>query len=925
VAVTPEQYDRVGQLYHQALELENAERAEFLERECADDELLRREVESLIASHEEQESFLAAPAVEVVAKQIAEKTALSISQQIGYYHIISLLGRGGMGEVYLAQDARLGRKVALKLLPARFTQDADRLRRFVQEAKAASALNHPSILTIHEIGQEDGNHFIVTEFVDGETLRQRMNAAWMNLTEALDIAISVAGALRAAHEAGIIHRDIKPENVMVRADGLVKVLDFGLAKLTERLAGMDDNQAEMLARSDTATGVVMGTPQYMSPEQTRGRKVDTRSDIFSLGVMLYEMIAGRKPFEGETVSDVIASILKTEPAPVAEVRPEAPSELQQIVSKALAKDRDERYQAIKDLELDLQSLKKKLGSEAEQIAPSKETRRGLRLRVDAWRGRAVRPVLLSLLITALAASLLAWLAYRYRPSHDSFESKILSRCPADGCPARLGKLLDEAGQPLTSLMRYNAKFEPACRRHDRCYRYGNQTYGKSRDQCDSEFRDDMRMICTMLTPLDVETLGASMTECNKAAEKYYQDVARLGSQDFKSGTGSAFCEYEPNEHPDYAIQGIWVGVTKKSGLSAEQWERWSTGRSMKALTGDFNGDGRADIMKFDVHNSGSSQYGLWVGLSDGTKFDTTRWATLYTGSLMKVLAGDFNGDGRTDIMQFDVPKRGTSQVGLRVVLSDGTKFNIASWARWNASSQMEVLAGDFNGDSRTDVMKIDVPERGTSQSGLWVGLSDGTKFDIARWATWGANSRIKVLAGDFNGDGRTDVMKIDVPASGTNQQGLWVGLSDGTKFDIARWATWDTNSQMKVLAGDFNGDGRTDVMRFDVPASGVSPLGLWVGISDGTKFNTARWATDHNDPLMKVLAGDFNGDGRTDVMKFDFPAPGTSQDGLWFGISGGTKFNSKHWATWPLNQYTHVLAADVDGDKTTDIIKIDVQ
>jgi serine/threonine protein kinase len=243
--VTPEQYNRVGQLYHLALELESAKRAEFLERECAGDELLRREVESLIASHEEQETFLAALAVEVVARQMAEETTLSINQQIGHYRVLSLLGKGGMGEVYLAQDTKLSRKVALKLLPARFTQNADRLRRFVREAKAASALNHPSILTIHEIGQEGDNHFIVTEFVDGQTLRQRMKDARISLTEALDVAIQIASALRAAHAAGIIHRDIKPENVMTREDGLVKVLDFGLAKLAE--GGPGDKEKKPLS------------------------------------------------------------------------------------------------------------------------------------------------------------------------------------------------------------------------------------------------------------------------------------------------------------------------------------------------------------------------------------------------------------------------------------------------------------------------------------------------------------------------------------------------------------------------------------------------------------------------------------------------------------------------------------------------------
>src|SRR5688500_10635257 len=252
---------------------------------------------------------------------------LTPNTTLTHYRIVSKLGAGGMGEVYLAEDTRLGRKVALKLLPAGFTGDADRLRRFRQEARAASALNHPNILTIHEIGSEDGAHFMATEFVEGETLRQRMASARMNLGEALDVAIQVASALAAAHEAGIVHRDIKPENIMVRPDGYAKVLDFGLAKLIDRR----DAGAKATTQLNTEPGVVMGTVQYMSPEQARGLEVDARTDVFSLGVVLYEMVGGRAPFEGETPSDVIVSLLDKEPAPLSRHSPEAPTKLQRIV------------------------------------------------------------------------------------------------------------------------------------------------------------------------------------------------------------------------------------------------------------------------------------------------------------------------------------------------------------------------------------------------------------------------------------------------------------------------------------------------------------------------------------------------------------------------------------------------------------------
>ncbi len=292
---------------------------------------------------------------------------LSANTNLSHYRIVSKIGAGGMGEVYLAEDTRLGRKVALKLLPEQFTRDEDRVRRFEREARAASALNHPNIITIYDIGRAEERHFIATEFIDGQTLRQRMMPDRMELNAALDATLQVATALSAAHEAGIIHRDIKPENVILRRDGIVKVLDFGLAKLTERRAPVTDTDSPTALTPQTDPGTVMGTAHYMSPEQARGVDVDARSDIFSLGVMFYEMVTGRVPFAGETVTDIIIAIVQQEPAPITQYAPGAPVELVRIVSKALAKDREERYQTARDLQIDLKRLSQRLEFESELV------------------------------------------------------------------------------------------------------------------------------------------------------------------------------------------------------------------------------------------------------------------------------------------------------------------------------------------------------------------------------------------------------------------------------------------------------------------------------------------------------------------------------------------------------------------------------
>ncbi|MBS1794977.1 MAG: protein kinase [Acidobacteria bacterium] len=286
-----------------------------------------------------------------------------IGEKIGHYKVLSSIGAGGMGEIYRASDTRLRRDVAIKILPESLLKDASAIERFRREAYAASALNHPNILTIFDIGEHDRTHFIATEFVEGETLRRKMQNARLRPNEILDIAVQTADALVAAHEAGIIHRDVKPENIMIRRDGYVKVLDFGIAKLTgfeaERTADAPP------PRPITAQGMILGTPFYMSPEQARGLELDARSDVFSLGAVLYEMISRKLPFTGATVPDVIAAILTTEPAPFAGSAAQLPPDFERIVRRALNKECGARFQTMSELGDELRQLRQRLEFETE--------------------------------------------------------------------------------------------------------------------------------------------------------------------------------------------------------------------------------------------------------------------------------------------------------------------------------------------------------------------------------------------------------------------------------------------------------------------------------------------------------------------------------------------------------------------------------
>src|SRR6266853_1281653 len=342
--MTPARLQTIEEIFHAALDCEPDQINAFLDETCTGDELLPSKVEALLASHQRAGGFIETSAVGITTRIIENGQAdLLVDRTIGEYKISKRVGTGGMGDVYLATDITAGRKAALKLLPERFTGDAERLKRFQQEAHAVVGLNHPNILTVYEIGEDHSSNYIASELVEGETLRRRLMRGPMQQSEVIDVAIQVASALVAAHNAGIVHRDIKPENIMLRPDAYVKVLDFGIAKLAEQEVPVTVPRDEALLLVETNLGSILGTVRYMSPEQACGAQVDKSTDIWSLGVVLYEMVTGHAPFTGDTPQEVMSAILEREPPPLTSYVAHASADLQQIISKTLRKDRDERY------------------------------------------------------------------------------------------------------------------------------------------------------------------------------------------------------------------------------------------------------------------------------------------------------------------------------------------------------------------------------------------------------------------------------------------------------------------------------------------------------------------------------------------------------------------------------------------------------
>jgi serine/threonine protein kinase/Tfp pilus assembly protein PilF len=364
--MTPARFQTIGEIFLAALEQEPDQVSAFLDTACEGDAVLRREVEALLASDQRAGRFIETSSVGLATKVIQNQQADSlVGRTIGHYKISESIGTGGMGEVYLATDITAGRKAALKLLPLRFTGDAERLKRFQQEAHAVVGLNHPNILTVYEIGEDHSIHYIASELIEGETLRQHLTRGRMGLIEAVDVAIQMASALAAAHNAGIVHRDIKPENIMLRPDGYVKVLDFGIAKLAEQELPLTTPRDEALLLVETNLGSILGTVRYMSPEQACGAQVNKSTDIWSLGVVLYEMVTGCPPFTRDTPKEVMSAILEKEPPLLTSYNKQTPAELQQIISKTLRKDHEERYHSAHELLEALKGLRHKLEVEAD--------------------------------------------------------------------------------------------------------------------------------------------------------------------------------------------------------------------------------------------------------------------------------------------------------------------------------------------------------------------------------------------------------------------------------------------------------------------------------------------------------------------------------------------------------------------------------
>ena len=365
--MTPDRWEQINKLYNAALEVEDKGRTSFLEEACKEDRELLGEVESLLKMNAQVGGFLGTPAMEEVARELKDDPVSLLGRRLGPYQILRVLGAGGMGEVYEARDPRLNRIVAIKVLPKHFSEQAGLRQRFEREARAIASLNHPHICTLYDIGQEDGIDFLVMERLEGETLSHRLKRGSLPAEEVLRYAIEICGALEQAHHKGVVHRDLKPGNIVLTETG-AKLLDFGLAKQNLALLTKGDHEGTTSAtksESLTEEGMILGTLEYMAPELLEGKEADARTDIFALGVVIYEMVASRSPFAGATKSDVIATLLEREPPPLSSNRREAPVELERIVTKALAKDREDRYQIIKDMLIDLRRLKQRLEFDAE--------------------------------------------------------------------------------------------------------------------------------------------------------------------------------------------------------------------------------------------------------------------------------------------------------------------------------------------------------------------------------------------------------------------------------------------------------------------------------------------------------------------------------------------------------------------------------
>jgi len=409
--MTPERWQQIQDVLEKALELASEQRSAYLNQACSSDPSLRQEVETLLASSDGVRSSFLQPSPST------QRVSLTSGTKLGEYEVKSMLGSGGMGEVYRARDSRLGRDVAIKVLPSSLSADSERLRRFEQEARAAAALNHPNILAVFQMGTYEGAPYLVSELLEGETLREQIKRGRLSLRKAIDYAMQIARGLAAAHEKGIVHRDLKPENLFVTKDGRVKILDFGLAKLTQPQSSSEHSSPTLT--EETEAGVVMGTAGYMAPEQVRGQKADNRADIFAFGTILYEMLAGKRAFQKPTSAETMTAILNEDPPGISQIAKDVSSAMQRVVQRCLEKNPEQRFQSASDLAFALDALSDASGSGAAAFSNK-----------DSWKISKLWAVAALLVIGVAAVLVVRFRSPRVpEPKHELVEKQLTANPP----------------------------------------------------------------------------------------------------------------------------------------------------------------------------------------------------------------------------------------------------------------------------------------------------------------------------------------------------------------------------------------------------------------------------------------------------------------------------------------------------------------